>query len=174
MELKMNINKKEPSGGLSVTLDFRDCTAEEFKKNMLNKDWWLQNHIQVLKQKGVAVNKTVPVKAVVLVKGALIIITDEMLEKRCNFLGISDILREALLHFCNDVSRKNMIPILHIEIDGVNSRFKAITKLIGRFTKKELKELLLCTDAIYLVKYYEQIEAHKRENNITYKKKMFN
>ena len=174
MKLKMDINKKEPSGSLQVTLDFSDCTEEEFKENMLDKDWWLLHHNDVLKQEGVTVNQSAPIKAVVLVQGALLIVTDEMLEKRCNFLGISEILREALLHFCNDISRKNMIPILHIEINGVNSRFKAIAKIIGRFTNKELKELLLCTDAIYLVKYYEQIEAYKHEQDITYKKRLFN
>ncbi len=101
------------------------------------------------------------------------VIRPESITKRCRFLDLTEKEEEIALHNCNGLSRKEIADKLCISDSTLRTHFHHIAGKIGVWTDKQLRHITICTDAEYLLYYYEEIETYRLKTFPDYVKKEF-
>ncbi len=172
MDIKINIKEEKTKIESSVAVEFKDCTVAELitllkdiaKEEAIRKEILIQ-----LGEPAEAENKKAD--TLVILPYGIITVNKEMLKKRFDLIGLSRAERKTFTPFSENYERKEIVDLIFIGINGINSHFTNVFKRIGKFEDRELREMLTCDEAIYFIKYFHRIENCKREYDITYKKK---
>ncbi len=170
MKKEITIIQDAENKSYSVTTNYIDCTRDELITDINDKEKDAVNRKEILHQLGepviivdeyVDANKKLPF--------GIIRVNKQLLEKRFDFIGVTEPERASFVPFCMNYTRKEIEGVTNKGKDCIDSHFKNLFARISKFTDREVRELFLCFDIDYIKKYLQCIEINKRYFNPNHK-----
>ncbi len=101
----------------------------------------------------------------------IIHVDEEILNKRFEFLEVKEYTAKVMLPMCQGYSRKQIEGIIHRSKGCVGTHFYELKERIGDFDNRTLRDIFLCNNEDYQLKYLAIIENNRKLYDSNYIKK---